>query len=49
MNDVVVTVEVEAESEDEALSKASDKAATMSLNEAGVVDENSCITDVEDL
>ena len=47
--DAVVTVEVEAESEDEALELAPQKAEEISLEEAEVVDINSCITNEEDI
>lgn len=43
--DVVVSVEVEAETEDEAKEIAVEKASTMSLNEAEVVDTTSCVTE----
>lgn len=45
--DIVLTVpDIEAESEEEALEIASEKASEMSLNEGIVCEENSCVTDV---
>ncbi len=47
--DAVVTVVVEAESEEKALELAPIKAETISLEDAEVVDINSCITNEEDI
>lgn len=47
--DAVVTVEVEAESEEKALELAPIKAESISLEDADVVDINSCVTDIEDI
>lgn len=45
--DVVLTIpDIEAESEEEALEIASEKASEMSLNEGIVCEENSCVTEV---
>ncbi len=47
--DAVITVEVETETEDEALELAEDKAECMSLNESEVVGVQSCVTDIQPL
>lgn len=47
--DVVVTMEVNAESEEQALGLAPLKAEAISLEDAEVVDINSCIINVEDI
>lgn len=47
--DAVVTVMVEAESEEQALSLAPTEAETISLEDADIVDINSCITNTEDI
>lgn len=47
--DAVVTVIVEAESEDEALALAPEKAESISLETADVAGINCCITDEEDI
>lgn len=47
--DAVVTVVVEAESEEQALDLAPTEAETISLEDADVVGINSCITNTEDI
>ncbi len=47
--DAIVTVEVDAESEEKALELAPIKAESISLEDAEVVDINSCVTNEEDI
>lgn len=47
--DAVVTVEVEAESEEQALKLAPGAAEDISLETADVVDINCCVTDEEEI
>lgn len=47
--DAVVTVQVNAESEEEALELAPIEAETISLEEASIADIDPCIIDVEEI
>lgn len=47
--DAVVTVVVEAEDEEQALDLAPTAAESISLEDAEVVDINSCVTDIDEI